>query len=76
MTVKEFLDVSEGMFQIAFYEYDIFTEPICYTKSNWIGVEPYLDREIGYFEFSHSRRDYYSGDVVYQVDIHFAKKGD
>ena len=78
MTVRDFITTSDAKvpYQIAFYEYEEYSDPICYTRSNWQGIEPYMDREIGYFRFANQREDYFSGDIIYQVDIHFTEKGE
>lgn len=62
MTVADFLNSSEGTFKIAFYDHE---EPLCYTRSDWKGCEPYMGREIGYFVL----RDEPQTELS-QVDIH------
>lgn len=68
MTVADFINSSEGVFKIAFYENN---DPLCYTRSDWKGCEPYMGREISFFEL----RDEPQTELS-QVDIHLmARKG-
>lgn len=66
MTLADFINTSEGVYRIALYEYEEFDHPICYTRSDWKGVAPYMGREIGYFEITDDPRSNMS-----QVNIHF-----
>jgi hypothetical protein len=67
VTVADFLNSSEGVFKIAFYDNN---DPLCYTRSDWKGCEPYMGREISFFELRDEKTD------MPQADIHLmARKG-
>lgn len=68
MKVADFINSCEGVFKIALYENDT---PICYTRSDWEGVTPYMSVKIDHIKI----RDDPSGSMV-QVDIHLALKGE
>lgn len=69
MTLADFTNASEGVYQIALYN-DGEINPICYTRSDWKGVEPYMGRKIARFN---QKIDEMTNK--YQVDI-FLEKGD
>ena len=69
MTLLDFLNASQGTYRIVLYEGDESNFPICYVKSTWKGIVPYLDRNIIFFKIETDPR---SCEV--EVEIHLAEK--
>lgn len=68
MKVADFINSCESVTKIALYDGNT---PICYTRSDWKGVAPYMGVEIDHFVI----RDDPSTSMS-QVDIHLALKGE
>jgi hypothetical protein len=67
MKVADFIVSCESVVRIALYDGN---NPICYTRSDWKGVEPYMGVEIDHFEI---RED--PTPNVSQVDIYLKLRG-
>ena len=67
MKVADFINSSEGVYRIALY-FDGEDVPICYTRSDWQGIAPYMSRELSYFEIVEG-----SPTKIGQVDIYIKK---
>ena len=71
MTVADFINASEGVFRIALFENE--EDVICFTRSDWKGVEPYMGREIDYFEITKELAHNITSNIS-QVNIHLADR--
>ena len=61
MKLNDLISISKGEYRITLYEEGIH-DPLCFTRNDWHGVDPYLDREVLSIEFSAEPRTM-QGDV-------------
>lgn len=55
MKLNDLISISKGEYRITLYEEGIH-DPLCFTRNNWHGVDPYLYREVLSIEFSSEPR--------------------